>query len=172
GLLADLRARYDTAVAWGITTNRLRDWHKGRHPGYNLARRLHDKAEQVWLFTREFQVSWTNDLASHCTSWGRCAVSGLAGVVEEDAAVVGLLAGDEAEFVPAFDALGVGGELAGDLVEGEQAVVAEPLVVAAEAAFVAVPGDVVAGPGCGVAAVGCLAGVEDVSDVCAGVVVQ
>src|ERR1039458_9992159 len=78
GLLADLRARYDTAVAWGITTNRLRDWHKGRHPGYNLARRLHDKAEQVWLFTREFQVSWTNDLASHCTSWGRCAVSGLA----------------------------------------------------------------------------------------------
>jgi hypothetical protein len=23
-------------------------------------------------------VDWTNDLASHCTSWGRCAVSGLA----------------------------------------------------------------------------------------------
>ncbi len=98
--------------------------------------------------------------------------AGLAGVVEEDAAVVGLLAGDEAEFVPAFDALGVGGELAGDLVEGEQAVVAEPLVVAAEAAFVAVSGDVVAGPGCGVAAVGCLPGVEDVSDGGAGVVVQ
>ena len=66
--------------------------------------------------------------------------AGLAGVVEEDAAVVGLLAGDEAELVPAFDALGVGGELLGDLVEGEQAGVAEPLVVAAEAAFVAVPG--------------------------------
>lgn len=61
GLLADLRARYDTAVAWGITTSRLRDWHKGRHPGYNLARRLHDKAEQVWLFTRAFQVPWTNN---------------------------------------------------------------------------------------------------------------
>src|SRR5450631_1182707 len=61
GLLADLHARYDTAVAWGITTNRRRDWHKGRHPGYNLARRLHDKAEQVWLFTREFRVPWTNN---------------------------------------------------------------------------------------------------------------
>jgi transposase len=61
GLLADLRARYDEQVAWGITTNRLRDWHKGRHPGYNLARRLQDKAEQVWLFTREFQVPWTNN---------------------------------------------------------------------------------------------------------------
>lgn len=78
GLLADLRARYDEQVARGITTSRLRTWHKGRHPGYNLARRLRDKAEQVWLFTREFRVPWTNDLASHCTSWGRCAVSGLA----------------------------------------------------------------------------------------------
>ena len=61
GLLADLRARYDDQVAWGITTNRLRDWHKGRHPGYNLARRLQDKAEQVWLFARAFQVPWTNN---------------------------------------------------------------------------------------------------------------
>ena len=60
-LLAGLRARYDEQVAWGITTNRLRDWHKGRHPGYNLARRLQDKAEQVWLFTRAFQVPWTNN---------------------------------------------------------------------------------------------------------------
>src|ERR1700679_2016556 len=36
--------RSDDAVAWGITTSRLRDWHKGRHPGCNLAARLHDKA--------------------------------------------------------------------------------------------------------------------------------
>jgi hypothetical protein len=97
---------------------------------------------------------------------------GLARVVEEDAAVVGLLAGDQAELVPAFDALGVRGELAGDLVEGEQAVVAQPLVVAAEAAFVAVSGDVLAGPGCGVAAVGCLAGVEGVGDLRVGVVLE
>jgi hypothetical protein len=61
GLLADLRARYDDAVAWGITTNRLRDWHKGNHPGYNLARRLQDKAGQVWLFARNFKIPWTNN---------------------------------------------------------------------------------------------------------------
>ena len=61
GLLADLRARYDDQVAWGITTSRLRDWHKGNYPGCYLARRLQDKAEQVWLFARAFQVPWTNN---------------------------------------------------------------------------------------------------------------
>ncbi|MCA1851003.1 MAG: IS66 family transposase [Beggiatoa sp.] len=60
-LLAELRARYDQAVAWGQTTNRHRDWHKGNHPGYTLATRLADKAEQVWLFTRVFSVPWTNN---------------------------------------------------------------------------------------------------------------
>ncbi len=54
-LLARLRKRYDDAVRWGIITNRHRDWPKGNHPGYNLAKRLHDKAEQVWLFTRQLQ---------------------------------------------------------------------------------------------------------------------
>ena len=61
GLLAGLRARYDEQVAWGITTNRHRDWHQGRHPGYNLAKRLQDKAGQVWLFTRNFKIPWTNN---------------------------------------------------------------------------------------------------------------
>ncbi|MCA1708352.1 MAG: IS66 family transposase [Actinobacteria bacterium] len=60
-LLAQLRARYDHAVAWGITTNRHRDWAKGNHPGYNLATRLHDKADQVWTFTRNLAVPWTNN---------------------------------------------------------------------------------------------------------------
>lgn len=60
-LLADLRARYDKAVAWGITTNRHRDWHKGNHPGYTLAQRLKDKAEQVWLFAKNFKIPWTNN---------------------------------------------------------------------------------------------------------------
>jgi hypothetical protein len=60
-LLADLRARYDKAVNWGITTNRHRDWHKGNHPGYTLAQRLTDKAEQVWLFAKNFKVPWTNN---------------------------------------------------------------------------------------------------------------
>jgi transposase len=61
GLLAGLRARYDEQVAWGITTNRHRDWHKGNHPGYNLAKRLQDKASQVWLFAGNFKIPWTNN---------------------------------------------------------------------------------------------------------------
>jgi transposase len=55
-LLADLRKRYDEAVHWGMITNRHRDWPNGNHPGYNLAKRLHDKADQVWLFTRQLAV--------------------------------------------------------------------------------------------------------------------
>jgi len=62
-LLDELRKRYDDAVHWGIITNRHRDWPKGNHPGYNLAKRLHDKAEQVWLFTRHFKIPWTNNAA-------------------------------------------------------------------------------------------------------------
>ncbi|MGH3692494.1 MAG: IS66 family transposase [Pseudonocardiaceae bacterium] len=60
-LLADLRHHYDHAVAWGITTNRHRPWAKGNHPGYNLATRLADKADQVWTFTRNLAVPWTNN---------------------------------------------------------------------------------------------------------------
>lgn len=60
-LLAALHTRYDRAVDWGITTNRHRDWPRGHHPGYNLARRLRDKADQVWLFTRNLAVPWTNN---------------------------------------------------------------------------------------------------------------
>ena len=77
--LAKLRARYDEAVAFGITHNRLRDWDGGgNHPGYVLGCWLQAHTGQVWLFTRELTVEWTSDLASHCTSWGRWAVSGLA----------------------------------------------------------------------------------------------
>jgi len=60
-LLADLRARYNKAVHWGQFTNQHRDWHKGNHPGYNLARRLAIKADQVWLFNEVFAVPWTNN---------------------------------------------------------------------------------------------------------------
>ncbi|WP_214316668.1 IS66 family transposase [Nonomuraea sediminis] len=60
-LLADLRERYDQAVNWGEITNRHRDWHEGNHPGYVLARRLADKAEQVWTFTRNLAAPWTNN---------------------------------------------------------------------------------------------------------------
>jgi transposase len=60
-LLTDLRNRYDQAVQWGITTNQHRDWANGNHPGYTLARRLAAKAEQVWTFTRNLAVPWTNN---------------------------------------------------------------------------------------------------------------
>ncbi len=60
-LLAKLRERYDEAVAFGITHNRHRDWHDGNHPGYALGRWLRDYKEQVWLFTTQFAVEWTNN---------------------------------------------------------------------------------------------------------------
>ena len=60
-LLASLRNRYDSSVAEGIAVNRNQPWPKGNHPGYNLAKRLHDKADQVWLFTSRFDVPRTNN---------------------------------------------------------------------------------------------------------------
>jgi transposase len=60
-LLAKLRERYDEALAFGITHNRLRDWHEGNHPGYTLGCWLRDYKEQVWLFTTQFAVDWTNN---------------------------------------------------------------------------------------------------------------
>jgi transposase len=61
-LLASLRQRYDQAVSWGITTNRHRDWKdNNNHPGYVLARRLRDKADQIWLWCHNFAVPWTNN---------------------------------------------------------------------------------------------------------------
>jgi transposase len=73
-ILADLGKRYDQAVSFGLIHNRLRAWDSGNHPGYALGCWLREYKEQVWLFTRDFAVPWTNDRASHCTSWGRCAV--------------------------------------------------------------------------------------------------
>jgi transposase len=61
--LAGLRERYDTAVSAGIIHNRLRDWHEGNHPGYALGCWLRDYKEQVFLFTREFAVDWTNNVS-------------------------------------------------------------------------------------------------------------
>jgi len=62
-ILDDLRERYDTAVQSGIIHNRLRDWDTGNHPGYSLATWLQDYKEQVFLFTRQFAVSWTNNVS-------------------------------------------------------------------------------------------------------------
>ena len=62
-VLDDLRERYDTAVKSGIIHNRLRDWDTGNHPGYALACWLRDYKEQVFLFTRDFAVGWTNNVS-------------------------------------------------------------------------------------------------------------
>ena len=61
--LDKLRERYDQAAASGITHNRLRDWHEGNHPGYALGRWLRQYKEQVFLFTRDFAVDWTNNVS-------------------------------------------------------------------------------------------------------------
>ena len=61
--LAKLRERYDEAVAFGITHNRHRDWHDGNHPGYVLGCWLRDYAGQVWLFTSQPAVDWTNNVS-------------------------------------------------------------------------------------------------------------
>jgi hypothetical protein len=62
-VLDDLRERYDKAVAHGIIHNRLRDWHDGNHPGYALGCWLREYKEQVFLFTRDFRVDWTNNVS-------------------------------------------------------------------------------------------------------------
>ena len=62
-VIADLRTRYDQAVSFGITHNRHRDWHDGNHPGYALGSWLHGCAPQVWLFTIDSAVEWTNNVS-------------------------------------------------------------------------------------------------------------
>jgi hypothetical protein len=62
-VLDDLRERYDTAVTSGMIHNRLREWDTGNHPGYALACWLRDYKEQVFLFTRDFAVDWTNNVS-------------------------------------------------------------------------------------------------------------
>jgi transposase len=60
-LLTRLRRRFDRGVAAGISTNLSRPWHKGNHPGLQLAKRLKRKAHQVWLFAARFDVPATNN---------------------------------------------------------------------------------------------------------------
>jgi transposase len=62
-LLGKPRQRYDEAAAFGITHNRLRDWHEGNHPGYAPGCWLRDYKEQVFPFTRDFAVDRTNNVS-------------------------------------------------------------------------------------------------------------
>jgi len=59
--LAKARLKYDRSVRVGISINLSRPWPKGNHPGLVLARRLQKKAKQVWLFTTNPTVPWTNN---------------------------------------------------------------------------------------------------------------
>ena len=61
--VAFARYSYDQGVLVGISTNLSRAWPDGNHPGLVLARRLKAKAEQVWLFTTNPKVPWTNNAA-------------------------------------------------------------------------------------------------------------
>ena len=56
-LLDKLRGRYDTAAAFGIIHNRLRDWHEGNHPGYALGCWLRVHAD-VCLFRQNSPVRY------------------------------------------------------------------------------------------------------------------
>jgi hypothetical protein len=60
-LLADLRARYEQGCPLGTDHQPAPRLAQGQPPGYNLARRLAIKADQVWLFTEVFAVPWTNN---------------------------------------------------------------------------------------------------------------
>ncbi len=90
--LNGLRERCDTAVRTGIIHSRLRDWDTGNHPGYALSCWLRDYQEQVFLFTRDFAVDWTNNGSvirsavcvhavcvsrSHLAPRGQCLTGGL-----------------------------------------------------------------------------------------------
>ncbi len=45
----------------GIVDNLSRPWHKGNHPGLVLARRPQNKADEVWLFTKDTRAPWTSN---------------------------------------------------------------------------------------------------------------
>ena len=62
-VLAGPRERCDTAVRPGMIPSRLRDRDTGNHPGYGLACWLQEYKEQVFLFTRDFAVNWTNNVS-------------------------------------------------------------------------------------------------------------
>jgi transposase len=109
-LLAELRQRYDKAVAWGIATNRHRDWHTGNHPGYTLAQRLKNKAEQVWLFAKNFTIPWTNNAAEQALRSPKRhqAVSGYwrtLDTLRDDLRVRSYLASARAHGIRAIDAI-------------------------------------------------------------------
>jgi transposase len=68
----DLRRRWDELIGQALAAHPPRTGKQT--PARNLALRLRDRREEFLHFTTDFTVAFSNDLASHCTSWGRCAV--------------------------------------------------------------------------------------------------
>ena len=81
---ADVLAKHDRwfrdAAGAGIVLNAARrsKLQKKRHA---LAKRMRDRAGDCLRFAHDLRVPFDNDLASHCTSWVRSAVSGFFAVV-------------------------------------------------------------------------------------------
>jgi hypothetical protein len=64
GEIEAVRTAYLDQAAAGITASKARRTTKGkRHPAYVLARRLHDKIDQVPHHLTDFAVPWTSNLA-------------------------------------------------------------------------------------------------------------
>lgn len=67
-LLARLRRSHDQGVTVGISTNTSRGWHKGNHPGLQLARRLKRKAPSVDL-RRAVRYPGDKQWVRKCHTW-------------------------------------------------------------------------------------------------------
>ncbi len=90
-LLDKLRQRYEDAVAFGIIHNRLWDWGSGNYPAKRSAAGCATAKEQVFLFTRDFAVDRTTNVAERGPTWwgagvrsrspGRDRQSGFCGVM-------------------------------------------------------------------------------------------
>jgi hypothetical protein len=64
-------------AGWGIATSRHRDWKDGKnHPGHVLARRLRDKAGQVWLWCHDLAVPFTNNASGRALKNARSRSGG------------------------------------------------------------------------------------------------
>ena len=66
---------YRKAAETGIALNAARQG-KLQQKRNALATRMKDREADYLRFARDLRVPFTNDLASHCTSWVRSAVSG------------------------------------------------------------------------------------------------
>jgi transposase len=77
-VLEDLVTRYRALATSGLAASAYRRTATAKD-ARRIARRFLNFEDMILRFaTRPDLDIFTNDLASHCTSWGRCAVSGLA----------------------------------------------------------------------------------------------